>query len=59
MKLSKSRVKSVQKYLVDGGIAKSRIKIDWKGESDPLPFKEDTKKGLVQNRRVEVEEINE
>ena len=53
MKLSKYRVKAVQKYLVDRGIPKSRIEISWKGESDPL-FNLKTREARAKNRRVEL-----
>lgn len=53
MKLSKKRVKAVQKYLIDRGIPKSRIKISWRGESEPVST-EDTEEARAKNRRVEL-----
>ena len=53
MKLSKYRVKAVQKYLVDRGIPKSRIEISWKGESVPLST-ENSDNARSKNRRVEL-----
>ncbi len=51
--LSKKRVKQVQNYLVNRGVAKERIKLKWYGEKKPL-----IKKGSAEhrkiNRRVEV-----
>lgn len=57
MELSKNRVKAVKKYLVDKGINKSRIKIDWKGESDPIATN-DTEEGRRENRRVQLIILN-
>jgi len=51
--LSENRVKTVQKYLVDKGIIKSRIKIDWKGELEPIA-PNNTELGREKNRRVEL-----
>ena len=53
MELSKNRVKAVQNYLVSKGISKSRIKIDWKGETEPIASN-DTEIGRERNRRVEL-----
>jgi type IX secretion system PorP/SprF family membrane protein len=51
--LSENRVKAVQKYLVDLGIMKTRIKIDWKGETEPIA-PNNTENGREKNRRVEL-----
>ena len=53
MELSENRVKAVQNYLVSKGISKSRIKIDWKGETEPIATN-NTKEGRENNRRVEL-----
>jgi len=53
MELSENRVKAVQNYLVSKGISKSRIKIDWKGETEPIATN-NTEEGRENNRRVEL-----
>lgn len=53
MELSKNRVKAVQNYLVSKGISKSRVKIDWKGETEPIATN-NTEEGREKNRRVEL-----
>ena len=58
LKLSENRVKAVQEYLSDKGILKSRITIDWKGET--IPIKDNgAEQGREENRRVELEILNE
>ena len=56
MILSENRVKSVMNYLVSKGVLKSRIKLGWKGESQPLINKK-TESARAANRRVEVKVI--
>ena len=53
MELSENRVKAVQNYLVSKGISKSRVKIDWKGETEPIATN-NTEEGREKNRRVEL-----
>ena len=53
MELSKNRVTTVQNYLVNKGVAKSRIRIFWKGETDPIATN-NTEEGRENNRRVEL-----
>jgi type IX secretion system PorP/SprF family membrane protein len=53
MELSKNRVTTVQNYLVNKGIEKSRIRIFWKGETDPIATN-NTEEGREKNRRVEL-----
>jgi OOP family OmpA-OmpF porin len=53
MELSKNRVITVQNYLVDKGVAKSRIRIFWKGETEPIATN-NTEEGREKNRRVEI-----
>lgn len=53
MELSENRVKAVQNYLVSKGISKSRIKIDWKGETEPIATN-NTEEGREKNRRVDL-----
>jgi outer membrane protein OmpA-like peptidoglycan-associated protein len=53
MELSKNRVTTVQNYLVNKGVAKSRIRIFWKGETDPIATN-NTEEGREKNRRVEL-----
>jgi type IX secretion system PorP/SprF family membrane protein len=57
LELSKNRVTSVQKYLKSKGIRKSRIKIDWKGENEPIADNR-TVLGREINRRVEIIILN-
>lgn len=51
--LSWRRVKTVQRYLVDKGIAEQRLAIDAKGESQPVASNA-TDEGRAENRRVEL-----
>ncbi len=51
--LSKKRVQAVQKYLIDGGIAKNRIRIKAFGPDNPIA-PNDTEENKQKNRRVEV-----
>lgn len=53
MNLSKSRVKSVRKYLADNGIEERRVKVKGFGYKRPLSRKTDEKSRAL-NRRVEV-----
>jgi OOP family OmpA-OmpF porin len=39
--------------LVDKGVSKSRIRISWKGETDPIATN-NTEEGREKNRRVEI-----
>ena len=58
MILSENRVKSVMNYLVSKGVVKSRIKLGWKGESQPL-INSKTESARALNRRVEVKVIDD
>ncbi|MBP1685960.1 MAG: glycine zipper protein, partial [Deltaproteobacteria bacterium] len=51
--LSRRRADTVRRYLVDHGIAASRITADGMGESKPVASN-DTADGRAQNRRVEL-----
>jgi len=53
MKLSKSRAEAVKRYLVDHGIAASRITGEGFGEREPVASNA-TAEGRAQNRRVEL-----
>ncbi len=53
MKLSKDRVEAVQKYLIQKGVQKSRIKLKAFGGNIPLS-KDNTEEAQTMNRRVEV-----
>lgn len=53
MKLSMRRAEAVRGYVVDGGIAAERIKLEGYGESKPVATN-DTEEGRAQNRRVEL-----
>jgi OmpA family/Outer membrane protein beta-barrel domain len=53
MKLSKKRVDTVLNYLLEKGIAKSRITEEWKGEENPIKDNS-TAQGRAFNRRVEI-----
>ena len=52
LKLSKERAAAARKYLVDNGIAASRLKSEGHGESGPIASNK-TKAGRAENRRVE------
>jgi type IX secretion system PorP/SprF family membrane protein len=58
LNLSRSRVETVQEYLLKKGITKSRITINWKGEREPISDN-NTEEGREINRRVELEIIND
>jgi len=53
MKLSLRRAEAVRDYLVKGGIAPSRIKVEGFGKNDPVASNA-TADGRAQNRRVEL-----
>lgn len=52
LKLSKERAASAKKYLVDSGIAASRLQTEGYGETKPIASNK-TKAGRAENRRVE------
>ena len=52
MKLSKSRVEAVRRFLTSHGIEESRIDIEWFGEKRPIADN-NTDEGRAKNRRVE------
>jgi OOP family OmpA-OmpF porin len=51
--LSRRRAETVQTYLVDHGVARSRITAEGMGESKPVASN-DSADGRAQNRRVEL-----
>jgi outer membrane protein OmpA-like peptidoglycan-associated protein len=51
--LSKRRAEAVRNYMVAKGITQNRLKVDWKGEREPIA-PNTTKAGQAQNRRVEI-----
>ncbi|MGI9546834.1 MAG: OmpA family protein [Flavobacteriaceae bacterium] len=53
MKLSERRAKSVQDYLVNSGVASSRMTVKAYGETAPR-YDNATKEGQIKNRRVEI-----
>ncbi len=53
MNLSKDRANAVRQYLVNAGVAASKITAEGKGESNPVASN-DTEAGRIQNRRVEI-----
>lgn len=60
IKLSKYRVTSVEKYLLDNGVLPSNITTDSRGEANPIDSNK-TEIGRAKNRRVEInliEKIN-
>lgn len=56
--LSVRRANAVREYLVKGGVAASRIKVEGLGESRPVASNE-TADGRAQNRRVELRVVND
>jgi OOP family OmpA-OmpF porin len=56
--LSKRRASSVQSYLINGGIDAGRLESKGYGESQPVASNA-TKEGREQNRRVELEVIDD
>ncbi len=53
LELSKNRVTAVKEYLSNKGISNLRMKIDWKGETEPIATN-NTEEGREKNRRVEL-----
>ena len=51
--LSVRRAEAVKEYLVSGGIEPSRVRVEGKGESQPVAGS-DEEDGRAQNRRVEI-----
>jgi len=56
IRLSKNRVDAIKKFLVANGVAASRIKTNYFGESKPISDN-NTEEGRSRNRRVEMEVI--
>lgn len=56
LRLSLARAESVKAYLVSKGIDAQRIRIEGKGESEPIADNA-TKEGRAKNRRVDIEVI--
>ena len=56
--LSKRRAEAVQEHLVEKGVVKDRIKVEFYGETRPIASN-DTAEGRQKNRRVEMEIIFE
>ena len=57
MKLSQARAETVRRFLVEQGIAESRIMVKWRGEEEPIADNNSTA-GRAQNRRTEVKQNN-
>jgi outer membrane protein OmpA-like peptidoglycan-associated protein len=57
LRLSQRRAEAVKQYLVQGGIAASRLEAVGLGESDPVASN-DTADGRAQNRRAELEVLS-
>jgi outer membrane protein OmpA-like peptidoglycan-associated protein len=53
MGLSQRRTESVGAFMVSKGISRDRLKLEWKGESEPIA-PNTTKEGRALNRRVEI-----
>ncbi|MCH9682416.1 MAG: OmpA family protein, partial [Deltaproteobacteria bacterium] len=51
MELSRKRAAAVKQYLVDGGVADSRIETDGKGDTEPK-VPNDSEANRAQNRRI-------
>jgi outer membrane protein OmpA-like peptidoglycan-associated protein len=58
LKLSMRRAEAVRDYLVAGGIAADRIKVEGFGKADPVASN-DTADGRAQNRRVELRVVGD
>jgi len=58
LRLSVKRAKSVYDYFTKNQIDKSRLTYEGRGESEPI-VPNDTPQGKIQNRRVEIELLNE
>lgn len=56
LRLSKNRVEAVKDFLVANGVAASRIKTSYYGESRPIASN-DTEEGKAKNRRVNMEVV--
>lgn len=54
IEISYRRAQTVKKYLVKAGIDPKRIKISWRGDTEPLASNDDEAEGRELNRRVEV-----
>ena len=54
---SERRANTVMKALIDKGISPDRLKVEWRGESQPLVI-ENTIEDKAINRRIEIEIIN-
>lgn len=57
MRLSEARAATVRAYLIQQGIAESRITVRWRGEEEPMATNE-TVAGRALNRRAEVKQNN-
>jgi len=57
LKLSEKRAMAVRDYLVENGIATSRLEAKGFGEGNPITTN-DTRKGRAENRRVEIKVTN-
>lgn len=53
MELSKKRANAVADYLASKNVSRSRMTVNWYGETRPIASN-DTKEGRAQNRRVEI-----
>ena len=51
--LSKRRVESLKKYLIENGVKPSKIRIEWQGEKAPLNNNL-TEQDRAKNRRVDI-----
>ena len=54
MGLSQARADAVMDYLVDKGIPRDRLKLEWKGSAEPVA-ENATAEGRARNRRVSFE----
>ncbi len=51
--LSRQRAEAVRDFLLTQGVAAHQIRVDWKGETQPIASN-DTEDGRIQNRRTEI-----
>lgn len=56
--ISYKRAQAIRRHLVKEGVDPDRIKLSWKGDTEPMASNDDEKDGRELNRRVEVFVLN-